>query len=135
MNDQKEFLTLQNFRNKSDQGKHRQTEIALSAFWNAQEFGELNIRLQRSPSFESKTLITCRTGQTLPLPLEFCFSVSLSSSELQTTSLWCHSLPDFNLCFLNSARPPCYFSPSYVIPGTVHFPLYTSHTCSYLRAE
>ena len=29
MNNKKEFLTLQNFRNKSDQGKHIQTEIAL----------------------------------------------------------------------------------------------------------
>lgn len=76
MNDQKEFLTLQNFRNKSDQGKHIQAEIALNAFWNAQEFGELNNRLQRSPSFESKALITRRTGETLPVPLEFCFSVS-----------------------------------------------------------
>lgn len=133
MNDQKEFLTLQNFRNKSDQGKHIQAEIALNAFWNAQEFGELNNRLQRSPSFESKALITRRTGETLPVPLEFCFSVSPLQSY--GPQLYGATASLTLICFLNSAKPPCYFSPSHGVPSTIYFPLYTSYTCSYLRAE
>ena len=60
----------QDFRPKCDQGKPIQTETVLTAFWKAEGFGRLGIRCrERSPSFGSKGLMTCRTGEILALPL------------------------------------------------------------------
>lgn len=116
--------THQNFRNKSDQGKLIQAETVLSALWTTQGFGGLDIRHQkRSPSFESRELITCRIRETLALPWNYS---PVQFSALQN----CESqLPDATdnltlIRFPNSARTPCYFSLSC---HTQHYPYPTLH--------
>lgn len=87
---------------------------------------DVDIRLQeRSPSFDCKGLTTRSSGETLVPRQEF--SSTLSSQELRPTASWHHSLPDFKLQFLSSAKPPCYFSllMSYVVLSTPHLILHT----------
>lgn len=122
--------THQTFTNKYNWRKLIETEILLmhsgicisNAFKRNLEWQTSDYRDSIS-SFESTGLVTCRTSSLRGV----IFPCSSILSGMVAPTSRCQSLPDFNLCFLNSATLPCYFPlpMSYLALPTSHFILPT----------